>query len=394
MFMAMHPKEIRERISPCLVGPLVDDEPSQIDSEWRDLVEEVEKGESFSRAKRETFYGFLFARLAAMFAVVCLGVMGSSSYAVHILSAVLLGFTWQQIAFVGHDGGHNSVVGWSVQSHELFGVLMGNVLTGISMGWWKATHHVHHAVCNSTTHDPDIQHMPLIAVTPKLFNVYSLYHFRRFPYDTATRIMVSLQYYTFLPIMGVARLNLYAQGFIRLVKERHSLSARTQALEWGGLGLFALWFSAFVRLLPPSHRLPFVLVAWFTTGLLHLQIVSSHFSRPTFTGQPGKKSWFELQLDGTLDYECKPEFDWFHGGLQFQIEHHLFPRAPRYHLRKLKPLVKAFAKRHNVEYHEVSFLGALKEVMDTLAETAKFARKTDHVNFSESLIWQAANLEG
>ena len=147
------------------------------------------------------------------------------------------------------------------------------------------------------------------------------------------------RYYTFIPIMGVARLNLYAQGIIRLVKERRTIPARIQALEWGGLALFALWYSSFVRLLPPGHRLPFVLVAWFTTGLLHLQIVSSHFSRSTFAGQPGQKSWFELQLDGTLDMTCAPEFDWFHGGLQFQIEHHLFPRVPRYNLRKLKPIV-------------------------------------------------------
>ena len=392
--MAMHPPEIRQRISPCLVGPLVDDEPSEIDVEWRNLVEELEKGDLFHRSQRDSYYGFLALRFAAMFAVVCLGVLGSSSYAVHLLSAALLGFTWQQIAFVGHDAGHNSVVGWSVKSHEIVGALAGNVFTGISMGWWKATHHVHHSVCNSTTHDPDIQHMPLIAVTPKLFNVFSLYHFRQFPYDAFTRAMVSLQYYTFLPIMGVARLNLYAQGIIRLVKERHTIPARIQAMEWGGLALFALWFSSFVRLLPPGHRLPFVLVAWFTTGFLHLQIVSSHFSRPTFAGQPGQKSWFELQLDGTLDYHCTPEFDWFHGGLQFQIEHHLFPRVPRYNLRKLKPIVQAFAKRHNVEYHEVSFTAAIREVMDTLHRTAQIARKTDHVNFSESLIWQAANLEG
>ena len=232
--MAMHPPEIRQRISPCLVGPLVDDEPSEIDVEWRNLVEELEKGDLFHRSQRDSYYGFLALRFAAMFAVVCLGVLGSSSYAVHLLSAALLGFTWQQIAFVGHDAGHNSVVGWSVKSHEILGALAGNVFTGISMGWWKATHHVHHSVCNSTTHDPDIQHMPLIAVTPKLFNVFSLYHFRQFPYDAFTRAMVSLQYYTFLPIMGVARLNLYAQGIIRLVKERHTIPARIQAMEWGG----------------------------------------------------------------------------------------------------------------------------------------------------------------
>jgi len=61
--------------------------------------------------------------------------------------ALLLATFWQQQAFVGHDVGHNAV------SHKKFketwlGVVLGNMTGGISIGWWKRSHNVHHIVCN------------------------------------------------------------------------------------------------------------------------------------------------------------------------------------------------------------------------------------------------------
>ena len=55
-----------------------------------------------------------------------------------------------------------------------------------------------------------------------------------------------------------------------------------------------------------------------------------------------ENDWFRLQLATTMDVDCSEWMDWFHGGLQFQIEHHLFPRVPRHNLREVQKLVKAF----------------------------------------------------
>jgi delta8-fatty-acid desaturase len=54
--------------------------------------------------------------------------------------------------------------------------------------------------------------------------------------------------------------------------------------------------------------------------------------------------------------------DWFHGGLQFQIEHHLFPRVPRHNLRAVQPHVKAFCARHHLPYVSVTFAEANRMV--------------------------------
>jgi delta8-fatty-acid desaturase len=60
-----------------------------------------------------------------------------------------------------------------------------------------------------------------------------------------------------------------------------------------------------------------------------------------------------MQIATTMDVTCPEWLDWLHGGLQFQIEHHLFPRVPRHNLRKVRYLVKAHCKKHDIYYHEV-----------------------------------------
>ena len=87
----------------------------------------------------------------------------STFFARVILSALFFGAYLQQIAFIGHDLGHNAVT-HDVHLDRCLGVLFGPLFSGISIGWWKSTHHLHHAVCNNYEMDPDIQHMPILAV--------------------------------------------------------------------------------------------------------------------------------------------------------------------------------------------------------------------------------------
>jgi delta8-fatty-acid desaturase len=87
----------------------------------------------------------------------------------------------------------------------------------------------------------------------------------------------------------------------------------------------------------------------------------------------------------------------FHGGLQFQIEHHLFPRLPRHNLRQARDLVIPFAKKHGIKYVEVSFLEANKMCIQTLKEAAVAAKKAKvepWAQFVQSMIWEGANARG
>ncbi|KAJ2228094.1 hypothetical protein GGH97_006440, partial [Coemansia sp. RSA 475] len=85
-------------------------------------------------------------------------------------------------------------------------------------------------------------------------------------------------------------------------------------------------------------------------------ITLSHFAMSTESPDPEHECFCARQVRTTMDVICPRWFDWFHGGLQFQIEHHLFPRLPRHKLVRVQPMVKDLCRRHGMEFKEFSFI--------------------------------------
>ena len=307
-----------------------------------------------------------------------------------IIAAITMGFYFQQVAFVGHDAGHHLIT-HDQDTDENIGFIVGNMLTGISIGWWKRSHNAHHVVTNSVNCDPDIQHLPVFAITDKFFTpVISEYHDKTLSFDRISKFFVSNQHLLYYLIMGVARFNLYAQSFIHVLTR---CTGRKQKLELVTLGIFWCWFSLLCCLIPTySGRLAFLLLSHFIAGLLHVQITISHFAMATYHGLPSNTyqsdSFFVSQMETTMNVDCYPCLDFFHGGLQFQIEHHLFPRVSRPYLRVLSEKIQKLCKKHDVRYCSLSFLDANKEVISSLKETAEKAQC-----FS-SFIWDGINAVG
>eukprot|EP00656_Telonema_subtile_P054467 TRINITY_DN815_c0_g1_i1.p1 TRINITY_DN815_c0_g1~~TRINITY_DN815_c0_g1_i1.p1 ORF type:complete len:126 (+),score=32.72 TRINITY_DN815_c0_g1_i1:92-469(+) len=86
-------------------------------------------------------------------------------------------------------------------------------------------------------------------------------------------------------------------------------------------------------------------------------------------------SWLRTQLATSMNVDCSPMMDWLHGGLQFQIEHHLFPRVPRHNLREVRRRLIPLCKKHDIPYHEYSFFQANSIVIDKLREASVAARQ-------------------
>ena len=105
-------------------------------------------------------------------------------------------------------------------------------------------------------------------------------------------------------------------------------------------------------------RLQFVLLSHAVAGILHVQIVLSHFAMDVYHGHRLEKfeDWCTTQIETTMNIDSNWMSHWFHGGLQYQIEHHLFPRVPRHNLGKVAALVKPFCEKHNIPYISVSFM--------------------------------------
>ena len=113
--------------------------------------------------------------------------------------------------------------------------------------------------------------------------------------------------------------------------------------------------------------------------------------------------WYLMQLRTTMNVATNPWLDFIHIGLQFQIEHHLYPRLPRHNLRKARAHVKRICKKHNIYYHEPGFFAGNLEMWKALRVAAMGARRTvrDEGNggyyvsaLKRSKLWAAVNCEG
>lgn len=320
-----------------------------------------------------SFYYRQWSFFAAWFSVaIGLVIFNPNSVLAVCVSAAMMGVFWHGLSFCTHDAGHHSVSGDRKQD-DLIGAIMASYFGGLSVTWWQTNHNVHHLVTNEPEHDPDIQHLPLFAVSTRFFeNLYSSFHRRQMNFDGISRVLVSIQHYLFLPIMTVGRFNLYAQSLNHLLSS-HPDGKHMRWFELAGIGFFWLWYGygllGCVLHASWKMRLLYLWISHAATAILHLQITLSHFAMSTRMDDEFE-TFAEKALRTTMNVDCPEWFDWFHGGLQFQIEHHLFPKIPRIYFRRMRPMVKQFCKDHNLEYHEHTFVRGNGKVLSLLAEIA------------------------
>jgi delta8-fatty-acid desaturase len=295
----------------------------------------------------------------------------------YLTSACFLGFFWQQIMFTAHDAGHCGITS-SFIPDTLIGIFIADFCCGLSIGWWKSSHNVHHLVTNSPEHDPDIQNTPLFATCPSQFSdtTSTYYNGFVFRWDAVCEKLLPFQKYAYYPIMAVARFNLYMLGWCHLLSPRSKplgAAAWTRPVEI--IGMITFWYTFGYRLvlltLPDwPTRIAFVLLSHAITMVLHVQITLSHWGMPT-CDLGDSESFPQKQLRTTLDVACPEWLDWFHGGLQFQAIHHLFPRVPRHNLRRLQPLVVEFCKETGIKYNLLGFLDGNKSVIGRLEDISR-----------------------
>jgi len=288
---------------------------------------------------------------------------GSKSFIYCSLAGALLALGWHQLAFVGHDTGHNGITGENKLDH-IMGIFIGNLVGGISIGWWKDSHYVHHVITNDPEHDPDIQHLPFLAVSTRLFtNLFSTYHKKILEFDLFAKFVVRLQHYLFYLIMMFGRFNLYVQSIKFMLTNRR---CRYRLLEISSYSLFFLWYiTVTYHITGYLNKFMFVFCSHAMSSLLHVQITISHFSMDTEVTNEDEE-FFKHQLRTTMDVDCPEWLDWLHGGLQFQAVHHLFPRMPRKNLRKARDDVLKLCDKYNVKYFSYSFFNANITVLSHL----------------------------
>ena len=303
-------------------------------------------------------------------ALVLGAVLGAALSTRHVgASATLFALFLQQCAFIGHDAGHNSVLETN-RANARLGLLVGNLCTGVSIGWWKSTHNTHHAATNSLAWDPDIQHAPVLVVDRTYLQpagVFSKFHARWLGATPQQRAIARYQHWYFYPLMLVARFNLYFQSACYACGP-DAAAGEAVALFLYHAGLVA-WTCSWGT---PERALTWLGLSHALAGILHVQIALSHFFMPCYPGQvQAGERFLRAQLAGTVDLAVPAWCAWFHGGLQYQATHHVFPRVPRDKLPAARQRLLGLCRAHGVPYHTMGWWSANAALLRSLAEHGK-----------------------
>lgn len=261
--------------------------------------------------------------------------------------AAYAGVVLAQLGFLGHDAGHQQIFR-SRRWNDRFGIVLSNLGVGLSYGWWVEKHNRHHRHPNEVGQDPDVERN-VLAWTPQQARSQS----------GAFRIIARHQATFFFPLLLLEGWNLHVGSVRQLIGRRRgiALEGTLLALHAGGALLLIL------LVLSPWKALAFIAVAQSVFGL---------YLGSTFA--PNHKG---MQI---VEPDCRPDFlrrqvltsrnitggrvlSVVFGGLNHQIEHHLFPSMPSRNLRRCRPLVKDFCAREGVDYIETTVRGSYVRVL-------------------------------
>ena len=293
----------------------------------------------------------------------------------YFLAGCFLGLFWHQLVFTAHDAGHMGIT-HHFHVDTCIGIFIADFLGGLSIGWWKRNHNVHHIVTNHPEHDPDIEHMPFFAISPRFFeSLRSTYYDRVMHFDGVAQVAVKFQHWLYYPLLALGRFNLYQLSWSYLLSSQPPSKGPAwwhRYLELAGQAFFWYWFGYLIlyKSIPDtSSKIIFILTSHMITAPLHVQITLSHFAMSTTDLGP-KESFPQKMLRTTMDVDCPTWLDFVHGGLQFQAVHHLFPRIPRHNLRAAQKYVREFCEEVGIPYVIYGFARGNSEVLGRLQEVA------------------------
>jgi len=292
-------------------------------------------------------YGYYIVRLvmlAAAFAVVALAFFWIGDAWAQLGVAAVLGAVLTQIIFYSHDAAHRQMFA-THRSNEIASLIMGTFFGGVSLGWWNNKHNKHHAAPNQVGKDSDID--------PSIVHFYPA---EAVPQNRILAFMHRHQGWWFFPLLAIEMLNLHFQGVQALVT-RPELKHRR--LEIGMLIIRLGGYPALLLvLLSPGKALAFLGVQLAVTGLyLGLSFSASHIGMAVLPSD-ARLDFFRRQVLTSRNVSGGGFASFGMGGLNYQIEHHLFPSMPRPHLRKAVPIVQNFCANNDIAYNEVNILRA------------------------------------
>ena len=265
-----------------------------------------------------------------------------------LLVAAFMAVTFAQVALVMHDVAHRQVFRLR-RPTEIMGRVVGNAGIGLAYGWWQDKHTRHHANPNHEDLDPDVA--PDILVWSQRQARAS----RGLP-----RLIGRVQAFLFFPLLMLEGLNLHVAG----VRALRSRAVKHRVVEGALLfGHFAAYLIALFAILPADKAFAFLAVHQALFGLyMGCIFAPNHKGMPTFTGDD-RPDYLRRQVLTSRNVRGGVLTDIALGGLNYQIEHHLFPSMPTPNLRHAQVIVRDYCAEIGVPYHETGLVASYREAL-------------------------------
>ncbi|MFD7243918.1 fatty acid desaturase family protein [Streptomyces massasporeus] len=330
-----------------------------VDPSTRGERQEKSRGSDFSELSRRIAEAGLLRRrplyytvrfgLVALALAGCVGAflaLGDSWGQLFV--AVALAVVFGQLGLAAHDLAHQQVFSRRRPS-EAGGLLVADLLLGMSYGWWMNKHTRHHANPNHEGKDPD--------VSPDIL-VWSRRQARRA--RGLPRFVGKHQAALFFPLLTLEGLNLSFSSFRAL----NSSSVKRPALECTLLvAHFVVYFGGIFAVLSPAKALLFLAVHQGLFGI-HLGSVFA----PNHKGMPmieegTRLDFLRRQVLTSRNVRGGALVDAFMGGLNYQIEHHLFPSMPTPALARAQVITERYCAELEIPYHRTGLIASHREAL-------------------------------
>lgn len=265
-----------------------------------------------------------------------------------VLLGLFLTLLFTRSVFVSHDILHTQYFKNKSLSKKLSYPFSALILSN-SSSWWDYKHNInHHTYCNIIEKDEDIRALDG-AFTPQ---------------RGKNPFIKKYKYFIFWGSMFFMFPAFIVQSYNFVIKRRLWGELALMLLHWPLIWGTLIYQIGAMNTLIVGLTLNFVLSPWLAFGF-----ITNHLGCETFSEEEAKNfSWMELQMRGSRSLKGGLFVHWFYGGLNTQIEHHLFPKAPRFHLLKVKKMTQDFAKKHNIPYFETTPLTAYFQINNALKE--------------------------
>ena len=254
-----------------------------------------------------------------------------------LLATILLGVAMQQAGWMGHDYCHGrGTTSWIV------GNTFACLINGFSPSWWSNKHNTHHCFPNRKEYDPDIHMEPILHLW--------------FPSAEKDKWFRRHQHKYYL----------FAYSLLYVSWRMQSLQFILGSKNWLERVLICLGY-AWLACLP----LPVAVGSIFLGGFLVAVIVTANHQSEDMLEPDDHYNFCADQFTTTRGVHCSNWFaEYLFGGMQYQLEHHMFPTMPKYYYPALRPHMAAFAKQHSLPFKVSGVREILKLNYDVMKKHA------------------------